>query len=81
MARPDSLRRLRRRSGHRNGSDDGSFLGDETFTAYGLTDEDVTALRLWSRSWADDLRTRVATEDVASQPSARVPDWDTYFDD
>ena len=57
------------------------FLDDETFTAYGLTDDDVTALHRWSRSWADDLRTRVATEDVASQPSVRDPDWDSYLDD
>ena len=56
------------------------LLDDETFTAYGLTDDDVTALHHWSQSWADDLRTRAATEDVASQRSARDPDWDSYLD-
>jgi len=57
------------------------FLDDETFTAYGLTDDDVTALQRWSQSWADDLRTRVTTEDVASRSPARDPDWDSYLDD
>ncbi|MFI7546287.1 nucleotidyl transferase AbiEii/AbiGii toxin family protein [Actinoplanes sp. NPDC049599] len=40
----------------------------------------ITDLHRWSRSWADDLRTRIATDDVASQPSARDPDWDSYLD-
>lgn len=57
------------------------FLDDETFTAYGLTDDDVTALHRWCRSWADDLRTRAATEDVAGQPSAGDPDWDSYLEE
>jgi len=55
------------------------FLDDETFKAYGLTDDDVTALHRWSRSWADDLRTRVAPDDVAGQPCVRGPDWDSYL--
>lgn len=36
------------------------FLDDKTLTSYGLTDDDVNALRRWSRFWATDLRTRIA---------------------
>jgi hypothetical protein len=51
------------------------YLDDQTFTAYGLTEDDVAMLHRWSRTWADDLRTRVATtEGIASQPPARDPD-------
>lgn len=57
------------------------FLDDETFTAYGLTDDEVTALHRWCRSWADDLRTRAAIDDVAGRPVVRDPDWDSYLDD
>lgn len=57
------------------------FLDDETFTAYGLTDDDLAALHHWSRSWADDLRTRVAAEDIVSRTAPGDPDWDTYLDD
>jgi len=57
------------------------FLDDETFTSYGLTDDDVTALYHWSRSWAGDIRTRIVTDDDASRPAAPDPDWDSYLDD
>jgi hypothetical protein len=46
-----------------------------------LTSDEVTGLHRWSRSWADDLRTRVATDDMESHPSTRNPDWDSYLDD
>ncbi|GAA2605440.1 nucleotidyl transferase AbiEii/AbiGii toxin family protein [Paractinoplanes durhamensis] len=57
------------------------FLDDETFTSYGLTDDDVTALHHWSRSWAGDIRTRIVTDDDMSLPAEPDPDWDSYLDD
>lgn len=58
-----------------------AFLDDETFTAYGLTEDDVTTLHRWSRTWADGLRPRAAADDASGQPSEGELDWDSYLDD
>jgi hypothetical protein len=35
---------------------------DEAFTAYGLTDDSLRALRVWASAWADDIDHRIAQD-------------------
>jgi len=38
------------------------WYDDEEFTAYGLTEAEVTDLRCWAQGWADDIRRRLYAE-------------------
>ena len=35
---------------------------DEAFTAYGLTDDDIRAVRVWASAWADNISRRVSQD-------------------
>ncbi|AZP21226.1 hypothetical protein EJC51_37260 [Streptomyces aquilus] len=41
------------------------WTDDDAFTAYGLDDATITALRAWAVEWADDLATRLLEESDA----------------
>lgn len=36
------------------------WFEDEAFTAYGLTEHDVSDLRAWARTWSDDIAERIS---------------------
>ncbi|MFJ3305951.1 hypothetical protein ACIPSA_23035 [Streptomyces sp. NPDC086549] len=38
------------------------YYPDTAFTAYGLTDEEITALRAWAQSWSTDIAERLLEE-------------------
>lgn len=42
---------------------------DEAFTAYGLTNDRVGALRTWASAWADDISRRVAEDQLEEDGS------------
>ncbi|ELS54808.1 nucleotidyl transferase AbiEii/AbiGii toxin family protein [Streptomyces viridochromogenes] len=45
------------------------LLDDREFTARGLDEESVTALRRWARAWADDIAERLLEEEALRPPS------------
>lgn len=53
---------------------------DITFTAYGLTDDQVAEIRRWAQAWADDILSRLAASDPLHEPEAGT-DWDAYLDE
>ena len=38
------------------------WRADEEFSAYGLTSDEITALRIWAQAWADDIDRRLYAE-------------------
>lgn len=53
---------------------------DVHFFDYGLTEADVQELRTWVAGWAESLRRRAASQDIATGPAEDGPDWDTYLE-
>jgi predicted nucleotidyltransferase component of viral defense system len=45
--------------------DAAQFLDDEDFAAYGLTVDDIAALRRWAQAWAGDIARRIYRETSA----------------
>jgi len=52
---------------------------DVTFTAYGLTDDQVDELRRWALAWADDILSRLAAGAGTPREPATDTDWDAYL--
>jgi len=53
---------------------------DVTFTAYGLTDDQIAELRLWVQAGANDILARPAAgADFLNEPPATTG-WDDYLD-
>lgn len=42
--------------------DGAEWFDDEAFTAYGLTEDDVSDLRTWARGWSDDIADRISEQ-------------------
>lgn len=42
--------------------DGAEWFDDEAFTAYGLSEEDVSDLRTWARAWSDDIAERISEQ-------------------
>ena len=36
--------------------------GDQAFTEYGLTDQEIADLRRWAQAWSDDINRRLYAE-------------------
>ena len=49
-------------SGWRILLDGAEWFDDEAFTAYGLTECDVSDLRIWARTWSDDIAERMSEQ-------------------
>ncbi|MGW0825107.1 nucleotidyl transferase AbiEii/AbiGii toxin family protein [Streptomyces sp. NPDC002845] len=44
------------------------WLSDSEFTRYGLDEADITVLRRWAQSWADDIAERLLEEQALQAP-------------
>ena len=42
--------------------DGAEWFDDEAFTAYGLTEDEVSDLRTWARRWSDDIAGRISEQ-------------------
>jgi hypothetical protein len=42
--------------------DGAEWFDDEAFTAYGLTEDEVSDLRAWAREWSDDIADRISEQ-------------------
>ena len=47
--------------------DHAEWYEDEAFAAYGRTPEEIADIRHWARAWADDIRRRLFTENLAEE--------------
>ena len=44
-----------------------AYIEDEDFAGYGLTADETEKLRSWAQTWADDIRRRLYTENLAGE--------------
>jgi hypothetical protein len=56
-------------------------LDDQTFTSYGLGDEDIRRLIDWAARWETDIRRRLATGEVGPAGLPSDDEWDSYLDE